>query len=86
MAIVDLVVKWTSLITFNNSNTQCVKAVLDLYSVIIDVTQDTTGQLHDVEAAIMIAVLNDKTGINNKPIKESSKSLLLRVEEVWPIK
>ena len=60
--------------------------MLDLYSVIFDITQDTTGILNDVDATIIIAVLTEKTGINNKPIKEASKALLLRIQEVWNIK
>jgi hypothetical protein len=40
-------------------------------------------QIHEQDIHVMMGVLIDKIGMANKPLKESAKTLTIRMQNVW---
>ena len=71
----DLVVKWVYMRLFD-TNTQVLKATLDVASCLLGAFASAQAQLHDVESNILVPILCERTGHNNSAIKSQAREVL----------
>jgi len=74
--IVDLIFKWACVRLQDSSNTKFAVNVFDFLANLLDHFQKTEYVLWDFEAAVLVPLLCEKTGLNNNILKDKVKKLI----------
>lgn len=82
LEILDLIFKWSAIRLTDSSNTKFAVNMFDFYAVLFQHLQEEQYCLWEFEAAVIIPLLCDKTGINNNLLKEKVKKLLRMVYDI----
>ena len=74
--IFDLIFKWSFVKLADSKNTTFAITVFDFYSQLFSILEENQYMFWDLEAAVVIPLLYEKTGLNNAVIKEKVKALI----------
>ena len=80
--ILDLIFKWSFVKLVDSNNTKFAVSIFDFYAILLQHLEETQYVLWDFEAAILIPLLCEKTGLNNAILKDKVKRL---VRMTYPI-
>ena len=71
--IFDIIFKWTFVQLTNSKNTTFAIGIFDFYGSLFAVLEENQYMLWDLEAAVLIPMLYEKTGFGNAVIKDKVK-------------
>lgn len=76
LEILDLIFKWSVVRMADSGNTQFAVKLFDFYASLFSHLQEFPYVLQDFEAAVLVPLLCEKTGLNNSILKDKVKRLL----------
>jgi hypothetical protein len=88
IGVLDLVIKWAFVKSFESSNTTFMKEILLFLHDMIDFCTECDYAFMDGEGTILITMLVEKTGINNAILKDKAIEILKQIggcSELFPI-
>ena len=81
--ILDIVFKWCFVKLADSKNTQFAVSVFDFYGALFAILEENQYMFWDFEAAVLIPMLYEKTGLNNAVIKDKVKQLIKMVYNLY---
>lgn len=81
--VLDLLFKWSAVRLADSSNTKFAVNMFDFYALLFAHLQEQEYCLWEFEAAVLVPLLCEKTGINNQLLKEKVKKLLRMVFNIY---
>lgn len=82
LEILDLIFKWSLVRLADSGNTKFSINIFDFFAVLIVHLKDCQYKLWDFEAAVIVPLLCEKTGLNNHILKEKVKTLIKMVFDI----
>ena len=82
LEILDIIFKWAYIKLSDSSNTQFAVKVLDFFSLLFKTLEELEYSLQDFESYVIVALLADKTGLNNAVLKEKVKKLIKMIYSI----
>ena len=81
--ILDIIFKWSFVRLADSSNTKFAVNIFDFYASLFSLLKDQQYCLWEFEAAIIVPLLCEKTGLNNNILKDKVKRLLTMTFDIY---
>lgn len=83
LEVLDIIFKWSLLRLADSSNTKFAVNIFDFLGVLFGYLQEQQYCLWEFEAAVLVPLLCEKTGLNNNILKDKVKRLLRMVFDIF---
>ena len=82
--ILDIIFRWIWIKLQENTNTQLIKAILEMIQCVLNILIEENYQLQDIEGALFFPMICEKTGQNNAQFQSLARSILHSSTKIYP--
>lgn len=81
--VLDLIFKWSNVRLNENSNTKLMVSILDLFGNLMEFLIKIANPLEDFEINVLLGILCEKSGVNNKILMDKIHKLIRMCYDVY---